>query len=247
MRAPRRPLSLLLSFLLLALAGGLLSCAGGGSTDAEPEQAAEASREHMQEHFVHATEIQAAVIRGDLEGVREPARWMSDHLDLGDVPEEWHDQAAELQTAAQQAYRAPDVRAAAVATGTMGRACGSCHEAAAVVISFGSPSAPPEEEGSIGHMCRHQWAADRLWEGLIGPSHEAWEKGAQAMVGAALPPEALSQDDELYGQLQVLEQRIHDLGVEGVRAEGARSRAELYGEFLSTCSHCHSLMGVLES
>jgi hypothetical protein len=243
MRAPSLPFRLL---LLVALLAALLACAGGGRSEAEPEQAAEASSAHMEEHLVRATDIQAAVIRGDLDDLREHARWMSEHLDTSELPEEWRVHAGDMQTAAELAYRAPDVEAAAEATGAMGRACGACHEAAAVVINFGRPSEPVAEGGSTGHMCGHQWAAERLWEGLIGPSHEAWEKGSQAMVGAALPPEELSGDDELYGQLQVLEQRVHDLGVEGVRAQGSTSRAELYGEFLSTCSQCHALTGALE-
>ena len=47
----------------------------------DPAQAA-----HMRAHFREVTEIHEAIIRGDLEAVRRPARWLAEHEGYDDMP-----------------------------------------------------------------------------------------------------------------------------------------------------------------
>jgi hypothetical protein len=84
---------------------------------------------HMKDHFYKATEMQVAVINGDLAAVREPAEWMSDHANSAAMPAEWEPYAEAMHIWALRAVEANDITAAAEATAAMGAACGNCHMA----------------------------------------------------------------------------------------------------------------------
>src|SRR4029077_2367140 len=46
---------------------------------------------------------------------------------------------------------------------------------------------PQGQKGLEEKMARHQFAADELWLGLTGPSHEDWVEGAGALMNIQGP------------------------------------------------------------
>jgi mono/diheme cytochrome c family protein len=92
-------------------------------------------------------------------------------------------------------------------------------------------------------MARHQWAADRMWEGLMAPSTKHWVQGADAMADAHLTADAVAPKTPEVDQI------AHAVHFQANKArlldEAQRGRA--YSEFLVTCAACHEKIGVRPS
>ena len=211
------------------------SATPSGSAGAPP-----ALRALMAEHFSRAASVKNAVIAGDLQASKEDAEWMAKHELSRSLPDRWRPHVQAMQAAAQRVVDATDTATAARATADMGQACGSCHRAlGGPKFQVGSP--PAEGSGAAIQMMRHEWAVDRMWEGLIGPSDAAWVKGSEALGGAILIKKALEKS--VPPEVESLARKIRDLG-EKSRSAAPEERAALYGEFLGTCAECHSKLGV---
>jgi cytochrome c553 len=197
---------------------------------------------HMAEHFTKAASIKAALIRGDLEAMRKDADWMATHELSRNLPETWRPYLQAMQTTAQRVVKAKDAAGAALAVAEMGQACGTCHKAlGGPKLEVGSP--PAEGSGVAPHMMGHQWAADRMWEGLIGPSDPAWIKGSEMLASAPLTEKAVAGQKSVPPEVELLAQKVHGFG-EKSRAAAATDRVALYGDFLATCASCHEKVGV---
>ena len=92
-------------------------------------------------------------------------------------------------------------------------------------------------------MVRHLWAADRMWEGLVGPSEAAWTAGAEAMAETQ-PAMAGALRASVSGQgAGVFLEELGLLAQEAKDARGIDARADVYGRLLGTCDRCHSQLG----
>jgi hypothetical protein len=223
------------------LAAGVLACQDRGETG--EEAAAEETMlaaDHMQEHFTQAVAFRDAVIGGDLAAAQEPATWMAEHQMAGGVPEGWAPFVAEMQTAAAGAVEATELEATAAAAGAMAAQCGACHQSqgAMIDVSIGEP--PAAEPGTMAHMARHQWAMERLWDGLVTPSDEAWAAGCEVLADAPLAASSFADDPRLREELGAEAARVHALGAQGAEAADLSARGQLYGQLLATCAPCHS-------
>ncbi len=198
---------------------------------------------HMHEHWDRISEIQAALVRGDLGAVREPARYLAEHPTPASLPGQWEEYVAAMRESAGAAGRAQDFAAAANATALMGAACGDCHTSVGVEVDF-EPGDPPDyDTDTRSHMIRHQWAADRMWEGIIGPSEPAWASGIDALLEAPLTPQELESGSADSQQVTKMARRIHQLAGNGMMATGGGEKAQIYGEFLANCADCHTALG----
>jgi cytochrome c556 len=213
-----------------------------------------AQQEHesatMAEHFGQTLEIQQAVIEGDLETARAAAKWMAEHKDVEEFPAGSEISLEWMNKAAETVVGATDLGGAAAAVAEMGYACGACHshleEGSTLIMS------EPEAEDP-GHMKGHDWAVVRLWEGLVGPSDEAWMAGSSVLAEVPLRPTSLpeahpsAQDAaELTAKISSLEEQVHLLGVKAGQIEDAKKRAHAYGELLATCADCHTMVHAFE-
>ena len=144
------------------------------TASASSEYPREVLQAHMQDHFFKATEMQVAVVNGDLAAVREPARWMAEHANSAAMPADWSPYAEAMHAAANRVAEASDLASAAMATAAMGAECGNCHKGLGAEVGFAVEAAPPQGEGASVHMSRHAWASGRMWEGLIAPSGVVW-------------------------------------------------------------------------
>ena len=198
--------------------------------------------EHMREHFVHVFEVEAAVIRGDLESVKEPAEWLASHDPSKELDKASASQVSTLREAARHAADAKDIPAAAAATGAMLAACGDCHRAAGTVPA---PAVPAETKvgGTVGHMLEHERAVELMATGLIIPSADSWSKGAALLKEAPLRSSQLPRDPRLTREIAAAEDRVHLLADQASKADEARARVSTYSQIISTCAQCHGLHG----
>ena len=218
---------------LLVSAG--LACATGGPSDGLDE---------MYVHFGRVGEAQTAVIQGRMERAREAARRIASAGAVEAPSPEGEAMERRLRQAAARTAGAEGSGEVAEGTAAMGAACGSCH----VTVGGGpvfSPNLPPIQPSAgaperAQRMLRHAWAADRMWEGLIGPSDQRWRAGAEALVD--LPPEIAGipsrQDTGGWSRL------LPALGEQALEASDQDGRAEVYGSLLETCGSCHEALGV---
>lgn len=200
--------------------------------------------EHMKDHFTQALRVRDALIRGDLAATKVPAGWLADHKVSDTLPDLWKPHVGDMQNAARLVVQANDLAAAADALGDMGTACGSCHAALGATLKFTGMSPEGQESSVLDRMLRHQWAADRMWEGLTGPSDLAWDAGVAALQEAPLHPDMLTDNKSPPQAVVDLAATIHTLGQRGKTTNEPSARATLYGEYVATCAGCHSQLGV---
>ena len=197
---------------------------------------------HMQQHLQQITQIQTAVIRGDLDGLRRPATWLQQHEPAPEASILFIPFILSMRDHASEILEAKDIRTAAADVSAIATACANCHIASEVRLSFGNATEPPGGPDLGSHMQRHQWAVDRLWEGLIGPSDASWSRGVRMLAEAPLHgTEARWDDTEIHGD--AMARRVHELGREAATALLPHARAAVYGEMLGVCADCHTRTG----
>lgn len=194
---------------------------------------------HMHEHLVRLTDVKTALLIGDLDEARGPARWLVEHEPPASIPPMYQSFVFAMRDHAADVLIAPDVEAAAKGMATIATDCAACHTAMAVNLRFGFDEEPPSWSDLQSHMQRHQWAVDRLWEGLIGPSDASWARGIRMLAEAPL-----KGTENNWGEAQqegdALAHRVHDLGVEAAAALTPEARSDVYGEIIATCAACHA-------
>jgi len=207
------------------------------SPDARADVAA--LKHHMMTHFAAASELERAIARGRLAEARWNAQWLLDH----DEPllDGWRPFVDEMRAAARAVVQAVDLPAAAALAPRLGLACSRCHEARAAVVTFAWEPPVDDEPALKIQMQRHQWAAARLWEGLVGPSDEMWSEGTSVLSTARLDAASITGGAP-RGDVAALAAKVRELAGRARAVTGHDERATLYGELLSTCAGCHQLV-----
>jgi hypothetical protein len=199
----------------------------------------------MTGHFARAGRLYGSVAAGNLDSVRVEAEALIAEEPGGGLGPKAQPYVEQLQAFAGLAARAPDVQAAASAVAQLGATCGACHAAMRRGPRYQVAGGPAAGGTAIAtRMLRHRWAADRLWEGLIGPSDTSWEAGAAALYDAPLYTDALTRDVEQYEPVTQLAWTVHDIGARARLEPSLTVRAELYGQLLGTCARCHRLLQI---
>lgn len=197
----------------------------------------------MAEHFTSSAKMRSALVAGDLDGFRAAAATLSDKELSANLSETWRPHLESMRTAAKRARDAKTLDAATTALGDVGAACAACHEKlGSPRMSVGAPPAPAS--GAKPHMARHHWAADRLWDGLIGPSREAWTKGAEVLADAPLAPAAIAGEKSVPPEVFELAKRAHALGQKAHAATDTNARAKALADVYRTCVGCHGKLGI---
>jgi mono/diheme cytochrome c family protein len=195
----------------------------------------------MAEHFAVATWARDAVINGNLDALRRPLRALADYRYASVAPGGWLGSIAKLQQAAGLTADAETLDVAAAGVAAMGRVCGSCHREQGGGPHFAGAErerSRPTSDTLGTRMVRHMWAADRFWEGLTGPSDDAWQAGAEALAHAPeAPPRA---DPPLPPRFVAALQNVRTLGQRALEASSDEERANVYGAFLASCAACHA-------
>lgn len=216
------------------------------TTEPTPEAAAEAAasstRDLMQNHFGRAASAHDAIVRADLEQARADMQWLATHDEGMAVPEPLRPMLAEMQAEAARFSEATTLTEAGTAYARTLIRCGACHTA-----SHGGPEIAqpilPEGDTPEARMRRHQWASDRMFDGLVTGNAEIFRSGNDALTSAPLTqadlPATAAQPTE---QVVALTTHVQNLGTEAATATTDDARASIYGRYLATCATCHRLL-----
>jgi cytochrome c553 len=197
----------------------------------------------MTDHFANVSLLYGAAAAGDLVAVRAQARLLLERETGAGMPGKAQPYVEELRSFAGLASRAPDQQSGASAVARVAAACGSCHRALNRKVPPDTLTGPPEGDNPVEtRMTRHQWAAARLWDGLVGPSDEAWQAGASVLRDAPMFTDRLTEDVEQYAAVTKLAWQVHEVGALANTVTDQTRRADLYGTLLATCATCHDLL-----
>jgi cytochrome c553 len=201
--------------------------------------------EHMTEHFSQVGVIINAVIRGDLEDVREPARWMGSHQEAKGLPATAGLYLQEMKNTAKQTAQAKTLTGASIAAASMAVNCGACHAASGIKAAAPEVPASGAASGSAiaQHMLEHQWAVDLMFHGLVRPSDDDWMAGARRLQAAPLSGKELPDDPRLSQEIRDFETKVHALAEKALKATVGPARAAVFGEITASCGACHGLHG----
>ena len=200
---------------------------------------------HMHGNLDRISEVKAAIIAGDLEAAREPAAWIAEHNGVDTLPKGWEPYIVRMRADARNVASAKDLASAAAHLSRIAQACGDCHVANNSEVTFGFDQKPRDEvEGRRTHMQRHLWGVDRMWDGLIGPSDIAWNRGSDFLIDVPLSPEEVLDAAVSIEGIGEMAKQVHILGGKGTQVKSAADRSELLGELLGVCGSCHSQLQV---
>lgn len=219
---------------IIAIAGLLAACGSSAST---PDEPAAVDVGWMRSHARDARAIRDAVVQGDLPGAHVGLAALAADAGPAGAPAAWRPRLDALRAGARRASLAEDVPGTAVELARLSRECGECH-----AESGAAPSWP--DEGEVGAetpapMARHRWAADRMWEGLVGPAPERYRRGAEALADAPLHDGELLVGTSSPVEVVELAGRVRRIAGQAAVEEQPGARATLYGELLATCASCH--------
>jgi len=196
----------------------------------------------MQHHFADACALHDAVVRGDLDAMREAAGRIATHDPVADAEDFAPELVQSMRTHAADAQTAQTLGPAVFAAGKLGVTCGECHSKSEAKVTFASVPKPPADDEDIrGHMARHAWAANRMWEGLVAGDTARWNQGVNELAEPPLPMAVFGADAPETAQKA--SEMVHELGASGLTATDQVARGKVYTQLLSSCSQCHDALG----
>jgi cytochrome c553 len=214
--------------LLLSVLGWVL-LSGCAKSDVPPVMAA---------HFTEGNMVHTALVFGNLDEAKVRARALAETTTPDDLPDGAEPFMDQMRSAAASVADAWVPEGAAVASGEVANACGSCHRMFGSGPRVGLVWDPSPGGDPIQHMDRHRWAVDRMWDGLMIPSDDWWTRGTEALRELPLEEHVISAMGG--GKVAVAASReVHELGHVGHGLTDPIKRAALYGKVMATCVDCH--------
>jgi hypothetical protein len=236
----------LVALVALSIAFAVAACGGSAPPPAEKPAASPAAQPsadtaaRMAGHFGKVRDLEEAVIRGDLEGAKAAAQWISDHQDAVGMPAGTEGYVTTTKNAARAVAVSTSVGNAGMAAAFAVSACGECHAAAKVTPKLPEAAAPPAAESTKAVMLAHQHAMDLLYRGMAGPSDELWKQGAEALKASPLADKGKTK---VAKDLAASDARVVELAGRAVQATDAGAKIAIYGELVGSCATCHALHG----
>ena len=235
------------SIVVLCFAVAVAACRGGNQENGGPAtppsaagtvQVRSVTPAVMLRHEIYGLAVRDAIVRGDLESARRNAR------DLGAVQvrgtPEVVDYARPMNEASATIAGAPDLGAAARATGALVQSCADCHARMTGPTRAIAVPAPLPERGRVPRMRRHAWAMNELWDGLVGNSEDPWHGGAEVLADPSLAAAELVPKKSSTPEVDRLAASVQTLGQRAQATNDTAARAVIYGELVATCADCHA-------
>jgi cytochrome c553 len=195
----------------------------------------ELQRMHMHENFDLLRAIERLLIVGKLDDAKRFAAAISE---APDAPAHgpWAAHVVAVRDRAATLARATSVDQALRLEASLAAACASCHVETGVAPEFREFPVPPDAPTVEARMLRHRWAADRMWEGIMGGADEPWRAGLDVLAAAPLDWGPASADRTAHARnLQRLASQAR-----AQKHATTEARATAYGEILTTCAGCHT-------
>ncbi len=209
-----------------------------GDDDVAP-RSSPPSRELMKDHFTTVIIIRDALIVGNLKLAKWNASFLAKH-ESDSALASWIMHVDQLRALATKVADAPSLEVATTASAELAVECGRCHAANAVTPVFPTVDRRVPASGFRPHMQRHQWAAEQMWDGLIGPSETRWNDGVAELAETPLGQDSIFTSASATPEITKLATDVHALGAEGRKATSWNERAAIYGRLLTSCAACHA-------
>jgi cytochrome c553 len=220
-------------WLLLALASCATSSADPRDTPERRFERDVMTRYHMHQNYDLVRAIERLLIRGKLDDAQRFATAIEIAPEEADQ-QRWATYTVAVRERAGEIARAKTVDDGIRGIAKLGAACGNCHGAFGVTPEFGKlPRVPTDKPTIEARMLRHRWAADRLWEGVVGNNDDAWREGLELLSAVPL--------DEPADRAAFARKLQHQAGEARKPSAGPLvDRASTYGDLLVTCASCHT-------
>ncbi len=193
---------------------------------------------HMKEHFARATQMQDAILAGNLSQAQVQAKWLASHNE--ETPDSWQPYVRTFQSQASAVAEAKTIDEAAAAVGRMAATCGDCHAAHQARPNIGSAPIIGHVGSVKEHMTAQLEALDRLWDGLMIPSDQAWREGAKLLAKVAVPQKSLRKEGlDKADSATLLAESLRTLSASAAKATSQGERSTTYAGLLTTCVACH--------
>lgn len=190
-------------------------------------------RFHMYQNFDLTRAIERLLIRGKLDEAKTFANAIAAAPEIP-AHGSWTSHVLQVRDRAAALGRATTVPDAIHKMARLGAACGNCHGDVGVSPQFRNPPRVPDDQSTIeARMVRHRWAADRIWEGVIGNEETAWNQGLTVL--ATTPIDAPNDRAGIGRKLRQLADQARKPGPGRMT-----DRATTYGEILELCASCHT-------
>ncbi len=185
-------------------------------------------------------QARVATLRNDTVALRNFFQIVASRTDLPGLSEETRGLSRDPRIRAAPEGSADVVVAAAKALGEIGAACASCHQSRGAGPTYEEAVVPEHVAGTVAHMARHQWAVDRLWEGLMAPSDTRWALGVAALHDHPLDAETVHGENGGESPSDVLDWWIHQRGPKEAQAATDADRGKTYTDLMGACAACHA-------
>jgi hypothetical protein len=199
----------------------------------------------MRDHFESIRSVKQAVVSGDVNATKRAAAALANHQSAQDL-EKYSEEIESIRLTASRIAEGESLGAMVGDVALLASQCGHCHLITSSITSFEWTEAPVRNDTGSQRMQRHQWAMERLWEGLVGPSQQSWQAGAAVLAADPVPASMLAlrgmPEDVAAAKLATLQ----ELAAKAQSINLLAERTELYGELLVTCSGCHIEAGLAE-
>lgn len=220
-------------WVIVGLVAGLMPLAVSRVASQGPVSASR----HADGYFAAARQLHAAVIRANRQEIETRASWLAEHLGPVPAPLESYREATTRE--ATTLLEAADTANVFAPTAALFASCGDCHQAAAAAPSIAWPSLP-DSPFIVGHMARHQGAADLMLQGLVLPSDAVWAAGAEQLVEAPLIAGEFPVSTRIGRLMSEIEKHVHARAATAARASDRQARVREFGMLLELCASCHA-------
>lgn len=211
------------------------------AAEEEPEGLTEVERVALMEgHYTTAISAHDALIRGDLDAVRYHLLRLEGQVLPRQAPDSWGPFNQRMREAAGGISGVSEIEGAAPVMAGVVEACGVCHMTVELGDVYRRPLFP-EGSGLEVAMRGHQWASERLWEGVTGPWDYSWNLGAQELLETDVFQRAADQRSDSLVEQEAL---VRGIAQSALDTADLHERAEIYGRLLTTCAACHRQVGV---
>jgi len=199
-------------------------------------------RFHMRGHLQDLRAIQDHLLFGNLEAAQVLAILVAQPVrDPGLLA--WKLDLERVSDLVYEVATAPSIDEALRREAKVAVACAECHMSTQRLPKLATGEAPPKDLPTTeARMLRHLWATDRLWEGLIGGSENAWRDGLQVLAVTPLPISPALTGPDQGPRLQALAREA--LAQHATQTETLDERGRLYGEMLVGCAACHAKLQI---
>ncbi len=187
---------------------------------------------HMRTHLDDLKAVQRHLIAGKLDDAQAAAFMLTKPANDPGLAQ-WQVQTDRVVSEAKGLTDAKTVTDGCKRLARVAEACAECHVKTQTTPVF--PAAAPAPTDDVG---RHEWAVDRLWEGMVAGTDAPWVSGLEVLAGSPMPATTLPEGATLASRLQ--QQATAALDRHRDQSETLDSRTAAYGELLVTCSACHS-------